>query len=525
MESRVEELEKCLALESVSDVRVVGISGMKGIGKTTLARALYEKIADRYDFHCFVDDLNKIYQLSGSLDIACFFGQDSEDYVKEILDFRGFYPEIGLQILVEKSLITISHGEAKHLKAIVIEDKTRMSFETTMRVDALSKLNHLEFLSLQNVNCSGSLKYLSGELGYLIWHKYPFVCLPPGFQSVNLVELILPKSNIKILWDGKKCLPNLRRVDLSYSKNLIKMPNFGEALNLERLNLEGCIQLKHIGSSIGHLRKLTSVILENCKGLVKLPNFGEGHILQCLNLGGCIQLSHINPSIGLLKKLTFLNLKDCKSLVSLPNYILSLSSIECLNLSGCSKLNNIGPLHSIHCWFPPCMRQCDISFCNLLQIPDAIGDLPCLETLNVSGNNFATLPNLKELRRLFHLNLQHCKKLKDFPELPSRVDLLSKAYMPPWPVIEPLPRGRVAGLYIFNCPKLVEREHCASKTISWMIKVIQEGHQYKQLEFHLVFPRIEVIIPGSEIPSILCWSPKGKFFSDESSKNKWSFPC
>ncbi|KAG5020663.1 hypothetical protein JHK87_016518 [Glycine soja] len=742
MESRVEELEKCLELESISDVRVVGISGMGGIGKTTLARALYEKIADQYDVHCFVDDVNKIYQHSSSLgvqkqllsqclneenleicnvstgtslirtrlrnkrglivldnvsqveqlhmftgnretllseclgggsiiiiifrdehilrthgvnhvyqvkslnqenavqlfcknafrcdyimsgyemlthyvlshaqghplaikvignflygrnvrqwegtlvrlsenkskdimevlrtsydaleekdkeiflDIACFFGQDSEDYVKEILDFRGFYPEIGLQILVEKSLITISHGvihmhsllrdlgkcivrekspkeprkwsrlwdcenlykvmsdnmEAKHLKAIVVEDKTWMFFETTMRVDALSKLNHLEFLSLQNVNCTGSLKYLSRELGYLIWHKYPFVCLPPSFQPVNLVELILPKSNIKILWEGKKCLPNLRRVDLSYSKNLIKMPNFGEALNLERLNLEGCIQLKHIGSSIGHLRKLTSVILENCKGLVKLPNFGEGHILQCLNLGGCIQLSHINPSIGLLKKLTFLNLKDCKSLVSLPNYILSLSSLECLNLSGCSKLNNIGPLHSIHCWFPPCMRQCDISFCNLLQIPDAIGDLPCLETLNVSGNNFATLPNLKELRRLFHLNLQHCKKLKDFPELPSRVDLLSKAYMPPWPVIEPLPRGRVAGLYIFNCPKLVEREHCASKTISWMIKhcasktiswmikVIQEGHQYKQLEFHLVFPRIEVIIPGSEIP-------------------------
>jgi len=209
-----------------------------------------------------------------------------------------------------------------------------------------------------------------------------------------------------------------------------------------------------------------------------MPNFGEALNLERLNLEGCIQLSHINPSIGLLKKLTFLNLKDCKSLVSLPNNILSLSSLECLYLSGCSKLNNIGPLHSIHCWFPPsasfrCMRLCDISFCNLLQIPDAIGDLPCLETLNVSGNNFATLPNLKELRRLFHLNLQHCKKLKDLPELPSRAVLLSKAYMPPWLVMEPLSGGRVAGLYIFNCPKLVEREHCASKTISWMIKVIQ----------------------------------------------------
>ena len=30
--------------------------------------------------------------------------------MKEILDFRGFNPEIGLQILVDKSLITISYG-------------------------------------------------------------------------------------------------------------------------------------------------------------------------------------------------------------------------------------------------------------------------------------------------------------------------------------------------------------------------------------------------------------------------------
>ena len=44
------------------------------------------------------------------LDIACFFDQDYFEHCEEeILDFRGFNPEIGLQILVDKSLITISH--------------------------------------------------------------------------------------------------------------------------------------------------------------------------------------------------------------------------------------------------------------------------------------------------------------------------------------------------------------------------------------------------------------------------------
>ena len=69
MESCVEELEKCLELELVSDVRVVGICGMGGIGKTTLARALYEKISYQYDFHCFVDDVKEIYKKIGSLGV------------------------------------------------------------------------------------------------------------------------------------------------------------------------------------------------------------------------------------------------------------------------------------------------------------------------------------------------------------------------------------------------------------------------------------------------------------------------
>ena len=44
-----------------------------------------------------------------------------------------------------------------------------------------------------------------------------------------------------------------------------------------------------------------------------------------------------------------------------------------------------------------CMHEIDLSFCNLLQIPDAIGNLVCLERLNLRGNNFSTLPNLKDV--------------------------------------------------------------------------------------------------------------------------------
>ena len=59
MHSPMEELEKLLILDSNDDVRVVGICGMGGIGKTTLATILYEKISRQYDVSCFVDDVSK----------------------------------------------------------------------------------------------------------------------------------------------------------------------------------------------------------------------------------------------------------------------------------------------------------------------------------------------------------------------------------------------------------------------------------------------------------------------------------
>jgi hypothetical protein len=56
------------------------------------------------------------------------------------------------------------------------------------------------------VNESGSLNCLSNELRYIEWLHYPFMNLPSSFQPIQLVELILLRSSIKKLWEGKKVL-------------------------------------------------------------------------------------------------------------------------------------------------------------------------------------------------------------------------------------------------------------------------------------------------------------------------------
>ncbi|KAG5020637.1 hypothetical protein JHK87_016492 [Glycine soja] len=384
---------------------------------------------------------------------------------------------------------------AENVEAIVlIKESDILQTIQTMRVDALSTMSCLKLLNLEclkfdfKINFSGTLAKLSNELGYLRWKKYPFECLPPSFEPDKLVEMILSNSNIKQLWEDTKPLPNLRRLDLSDSKNLIKMPYIGDALYLESLNLEGYIQLEEIGLSIVLSPKLPSLNLRNCKSLIKLPRFGEDLILENLYLEGCHKLRHIDPSIG-LNSLEYLYLSGCSKLYN-TELLYELRDAEQLK-----KIDIDGaPIHfqstssysrelkkSVSCLMPsspifPWMRELDLSFGNLVEIPDAIGVMSCLEWLDLSGNNFATLPNLKKLSKLFSLKLQHCKQLKSLPELPSRIDFQNDR----WNYAQ-------TGLKIFNCPELVDRERCTDMAFSWTMQLCQVLYFGKSVS------------PGSEI--------------------------
>ncbi|MED6170784.1 hypothetical protein PIB30_034360 [Stylosanthes scabra] len=63
MQPCVEELEQVLKINPKDeDVQVLGIWGMGGIGKTSLASVFYDKISYLFDAHCFIEDVSRSYR-------------------------------------------------------------------------------------------------------------------------------------------------------------------------------------------------------------------------------------------------------------------------------------------------------------------------------------------------------------------------------------------------------------------------------------------------------------------------------
>ena len=64
IESRVKELKSCLAI-GVDDVRIIGVWGMGGIGKTTLARIVFRMVSKKFEGCCFLPNVRKVYKKDG----------------------------------------------------------------------------------------------------------------------------------------------------------------------------------------------------------------------------------------------------------------------------------------------------------------------------------------------------------------------------------------------------------------------------------------------------------------------------
>ncbi|KAH9725101.1 ADP-ribosyl cyclase/cyclic ADP-ribose hydrolase [Citrus sinensis] len=259
------------------------------------------------------------------LDIACYFVGANKDFVINYFDASDFFPEIGLGRLVDKSLITISCNKIRMHD--LLQDMGR-KIDREAAINNPGKCRRLWHHKDVNEGTEAIEGEAFTELRYLYWDGYPSKSLPPVIRLDTLISLQLRESKVEQLWDGVPNLVNLKEIDLSYSRQLKKLPDLSQARNLENLLLKACSSLVETHSSIQYLSKLVTLDMRLCKNLNSLPSsLCELISLQRLYLSGCSNLRRIPESIINLSKLELLHLKNCSKLLSLPELPCNLLSV------------------------------------------------------------------------------------------------------------------------------------------------------------------------------------------------------
>ncbi|XP_059651263.1 disease resistance protein RUN1-like isoform X2 [Cornus florida] len=372
------------------------------------------------------------------LDIACYFKGYKEKFAMEFFESCGFHPIIGIKVLIERSLITISKNNELQMHDLIQEmgreivrqesedpgKRSRLwshedidevftknmvteNIEAIMVTkggldvsgDAFTKMKKLRILKISDVQLHGSLTNLSNELRYLDWNGYPEEYLPYNFHAKKLVQLHLRNSLIKGIWTDRKILKILKVIDLSFCKNLaVKNPNFSGFPFLEKLNLIGCASLVEVEfDDMKFQDKLKIVDLSYCKNLKRSPNLSQLPCLEKLYLHGCRSLVEVHPSIEFHERLHRLRFDNCKNLKILATRI-NLKSLQSLNIDGCSKLE---------------------------KFPEIQGDMECLETLMLDGTALKELPpSIGDLKRLKCLTLRCCRMIESLPNIIDKMKSL-----------------------------------------------------------------------------------------------------
>ncbi|XP_056848793.1 disease resistance protein RRS1B-like [Raphanus sativus] len=437
----------------------------------------------------FQDLLNSSYETLNDnekeifLDIACFFKGNDVEYVKQLLDGCGMFPHVGIDVLMEKCLVTLSknrvemhrivqnfgrelnnretignergrrlwepstikflleangqHPEETSKRALVTEDIKAISLHSAdLRFDvkptAFVNMLNLRFLkiyyfndeSISGLRLPEGLDSLPDGLRLLHWEKYPLQSLPQDFDTCHLVQLNMPYSQLQKLWRGTKNLDMLKMARLCHSLQLTEIDDICKAQNIELIDLEGCTKLQSFPAT-DQLQHLRVVNLSGCSVIKNFPLLSPN--IEELNLHGTA-IRELQISIGNATNLKKLYLSGCSSLTRLPSSIWHASNLEILDLSNCSSLMELPS--SIR--NDTSLESLNLEYClSLGELPSSIGNATKLKKLCLRGcSGLVKLPSsIGNAINLQELNLEYCSGMVELPSSFANATNLKKLYL------------------------------------------------------------------------------------------------
>ncbi|XP_061362494.1 disease resistance protein RUN1-like [Gastrolobium bilobum] len=371
------------------------------------------------------------------LDICCFFIGKDRSYVTEILNGCGLHADIGITVLIERSLIKVEknnklgmHDLLRDMGREIVrqtspeepEERSRLwvhedvldvltqhtgtqaiqglafKLQGTSRVcfhtKAFEKMKRLRLLQLDCVKLDGDYEYLSKLLRWVCWQRFPLKYIPDNFYLGKAVAINLKHSNLYQVWKEPQLLEGLKFLNLSHSRYLTNTPDFSKLPNLEKLILKDCTSLSEVHQSIGDLSKLLLINLKDCKSLSNLPRrIYELKSVKTLILSGCSKIDKLEEDIVQMESLTTL-IANNTAVKQVPFSIIRSKSVGYISLCGYEGLTRDVFPSLIWSWMSPTMNP-------LSSIPPFRGMSSSLVSMNLHINNLGSLsPMLKNLSKL-----------------------------------------------------------------------------------------------------------------------------
>ncbi|GAU26181.1 hypothetical protein TSUD_354030 [Trifolium subterraneum] len=357
------------------------------------------------------------------LDICCFFIGKKRADVTEILNGCGLHADIGIGVLIERSLVKVEKNNklrmhdlirdmgraivskssvkepAKHSRLWFHEDvldvlstntvtetveglvlKSQRTGRFCFNTDSFKEMKKLRLLQLDGVDLTGDYGYLSKQLRWVDWQRFTFNFIPNDFDQGNLVVFELKYSNVKQVWQETKLLQKLKILNVSHSKYLKNTPDFAKLPNLEKLIMKDCQSLSEVHPSIGDLKNLLLINFKDCTSLSNLPKeIYQLTSVKTLILSGCSRIDKLEEDIVQMESLTTL-IAPNTSVKQVPFSIVRLKSIGYISLCGYEGLSHDVFPSIIRSWISPTMNS-------LAHIPPFGGMSMSLVSLNVDSRN------------------------------------------------------------------------------------------------------------------------------------------
>ncbi|KAM7511566.1 hypothetical protein LguiB_010441 [Lonicera macranthoides] len=405
MQAHIEKLKELLNSDS-NGLRIIGIRGMSGLGKTTIAKAIYNELNKFFESHCFLEDVRGKSQQE----------VDLINLQKHLLSkiLKRKIPKIDDVDEGTKQIKGAIHGKKlRELGRQIVKQNLADPGERCRLWDHGEAFDTLKkHLGSKNVQALcldfDKPKYFDSHEGPKNWmSRLITVMLDIFYFCINFLY--------KLVWHGSDKRKNVRKINYLGSRPFL---DFGTPASIE------CLREKRSKSSIFQLKRdweynypcLRGQDFANLSNLrylsvafADLDGDFEGVLsnLRWLEWRGCS--GNLTPINLYLKNLIILDLSSSRIVDDWKwwNQIKMAKKLKVLNLSCCNHITSVPHLSTF-----TCLESLQVDGCRSLCGLDGIEQLVSLSYLNTSGcNNLERLPDLSKLGKLKTLNVRDCKKL------------------------------------------------------------------------------------------------------------------